>query len=312
MSDADLPAGYDRVQWTPANHVERMLALAVAREDIELYAEILVNNPLYLPGFTEPGRLLYTDHEGVRHLVVFTSVEELNRGAGEAVDGWRGTTLNELRQAWPDPAWGLAVNPSALIGVYLSAEQVWALSLPDEPPVSPRDDTERLMYDGLLAEDLAAVLHSLVTARVEVAVRGATAGADLQWMVEDLDGVATVTVFTGGRHPGPSVLTEDLVTVLRRWPPEADQLAVNPRTQLSLRFSRERIEGLLRAAGSVRDPGPPIGPTSDVSPPAAAAPNPARPDRPDDRPWAPVSDGPEPSTPEIGAISDILRGDRRG
>jgi hypothetical protein len=239
--------------------------------------------------------------------VVFTSVEELYASAGDRVDGWRGTTLVELVRAWPDRSWGLAVSPATPIGVYLTPEQLTELELPESPPFTPSDEVERLLHGALTAGDMQTFLDILLTSKVLVPADTDSSGADREsgfaWQVAPLDGEPTLTVFTSApRMPGydrvPTLLV-DFVAVVRRWPREAHRLAVNPGTEIGVRFPRDRAEDLIRYAVRLV--------TREAQRRAGGGPEPSAPPDPVAAPEPGAAPEPE-SGPEPGGIADILRG----
>ncbi|MBB6475049.1 SseB family protein [Sphaerisporangium rubeum] len=63
-------------------------------------------------------------------VVAFTSVESMRACLGELTAHHRVVTLAELAAGWPDPRWGLAVNPGAPEGFFLEPGTVARLAAP--------------------------------------------------------------------------------------------------------------------------------------------------------------------------------------
>jgi hypothetical protein len=251
--------------WDPRNDVERQLFDAVGAGDLAAMIGILAAARLFLPGFADPGpeggqRVLTRDRDSVPYLLAFTSPELMSRVVG--VDDWRQTSLSDLVRDWPDPTWGLAVNPATPIGVLVAPRQLATLvrSPASMAQFEPANEVERLLRDALLAPDGEVLLDVLVTAQVDVPTQSL-----------ELDDVPTVAVFTspercaeflaGAGIEVPTVRL-DLVAVLKQWPGPEYRLSVNPGSPINFSLPAERIGDLLRHASGlvVRRFGAEIGP----------------------------------------------------
>lgn len=253
--------------WAPADDVERRLLAAASAGDIAEAMGLLATVPLFLPGLPdEPdgGRRLVTgEQDGVRYLLVFTSVSAVERAAGAG--GWRQTSLPELVSAWPElgpEPLGLAVNPATPIEVLVAPEAVAELlPAPDVlASFTPANEVERVLRDALAAPDGEVLRDVLVTSQVVVTARALA-----------VDGEWTVPVFTSPQRcaeylaaVGVEVATVDLdlVAVLQQWPGAGYRLAVNPGSPIGFTLDGDRVPGLLAHAAELarsrpRDPAAP-------------------------------------------------------
>ncbi|MFC6083141.1 SseB family protein [Sphaerisporangium aureirubrum] len=63
-------------------------------------------------------------------VVAFTSAEAMRESIGEVTPYHRVVSLPELAAGWPDPRWGLAINPGLPAGFFLEAGTVARLAAP--------------------------------------------------------------------------------------------------------------------------------------------------------------------------------------
>jgi T3SS (YopN, CesT) and YbjN peptide-binding chaperone 3/SseB protein N-terminal domain len=106
----------------PVAELETRLDDAKQRGDQFAYFELLLGADLVLPStghaVEDPGLTEFTTAviEHRRHVLVFTSVQAMTRSQGTpgrrtGTGLYRKTTFGKIAAAWPDPSWGLAVNP---------------------------------------------------------------------------------------------------------------------------------------------------------------------------------------------------------
>ncbi|AEV84434.1 hypothetical protein ACPL_3539 [Actinoplanes sp. SE50/110] len=250
--------------WAAANSAERRLARAWADDDADSFADVLLHADLFLPGFPDDGasgqRLLTRERGGRTFLLVYTSVEALQEAIPAVGVGWRRTTFAELVGSWPNPAWGLAVSPHTPIGAYLDAEQVRLLGeeVAAEPPFAPGGERERAMRAAQRAGDAEVYLDLLVTADVLLPLAGPAGADDLgkpgfPWLVERVDGAATIAVFTSRQRlpdpaDRPAVVEVPLLSVVRAWPGAAYRMVVNPGSPMVAEFTGAQVPDLWRWA----------------------------------------------------------------
>jgi hypothetical protein len=250
-------------RWEPANDVERRLNAVVAVEDFDEAMRILMAAPLVLPGFDEadesaadrPGqRVLVREREGVPYLLVFTSVEAMQRAV--SAEGWRETSMDELVRAWPElsPAtpMGLAINPTTPILMLVDPENVPLMTSPPSDPrreFEPANVAESALREALVGVDGQLLLDVLVISRVIVFNDGL-----------EFDGVPTVAVFTSRQRCDEylaqtglemATVSMDMVALLGNWPGAEYQLAVNPGSPIAFVLDGSRIPGMLGYAGDL-------------------------------------------------------------
>lgn len=108
-----LGRAYARGDWSACSELLRTAAFALPIGDEAARGE----TPAVWPAFTADGRTW---------LAVFTSPESM----GEVARHFRVVTLPELAARWPNPHWGLAVNPGRPVCFFLEAGTVARLAAP--------------------------------------------------------------------------------------------------------------------------------------------------------------------------------------
>ncbi|HEY7225964.1 MAG TPA: SseB family protein [Micromonosporaceae bacterium] len=236
--------------WTPANEADAALLTAARTGDLAQMMGIIATAPLYLPGFDEvPGagqRMLTMDRDGVPYLLVFTSVQTLQRMMRR--DGWRETTLAELVRRWPELTgghWRLAVNPGTPVLVAVAPADVAGL-LPAVDRFDPANGTERLLRDALGAPDGELLMDVLAACRVRVTARAVQVGDE--WFVPVFTSAQRCAEFLDRLPVTVDVHELFLVEVLDQWPGPEYWLAVNPGATIGFSLPGEMVPGLLAHA----------------------------------------------------------------
>ncbi|MEU5791334.1 SseB family protein [Micromonospora purpureochromogenes] len=119
-----------------------LLARAAAAHDLPRYVGVLAAGPVCVPlaGEPSPDRdfpwtvVLGADRAPL--LPVFTSADALTAFAGVGVP-FVALSAADLLADWPDPAWGLAVDPGAAHGLTLTAPALAALLAANDPTDPP-------------------------------------------------------------------------------------------------------------------------------------------------------------------------------
>ncbi|MEU1646246.1 SseB family protein [Micromonospora zamorensis] len=130
------PAGTTAAQAEPA--VVAVLVAAVDRRDLPGYLGALAGAPVCVPlaGEPAPGAdfpwTVVGDATGAPLLPVFTSPGALAAFAGDGVP-FVALACADLFEDWPDPSWGLAVDPGNAWGVALAAPALAALLTANVP-----------------------------------------------------------------------------------------------------------------------------------------------------------------------------------
>ncbi|MEO3810492.1 SseB family protein [Sphaerisporangium sp. B11E5] len=116
--------------------LEERLRLAWAEGDVAGCLALLRVAQFGLPiteraarGEERPAWATVADEERV-WVVAYTSAEAMRASIGELTAYHRVVTLPELAAGWPDPRWGLAVNPGAPEGFFLESGTVARLAAP--------------------------------------------------------------------------------------------------------------------------------------------------------------------------------------
>ncbi|MFB9252063.1 SseB family protein [Sphaerisporangium melleum] len=154
-------------EWEPVSPFERNLAAAVAADDLALCLGMLRLAQFALPvspaaaaGHEPVAWPTASDAEGT-WILAYTSAEAMAAtGVGGVTPHHRVVTLPELAAGWPDPRWGLAVNPGLPAHVRLRSGTVARLAVPtltEERLASPGSGLP-LMQKLLTPLDLYAYL----------------------------------------------------------------------------------------------------------------------------------------------------------
>ncbi|MEV7803911.1 SseB family protein [Microbispora sp. NPDC088329] len=118
------------MEWT-ASAFERRLGAAYDAGDLALCLGMLRDTELALPAPPDGGAAWPTITTSDRvWLPAYTSVEAMRAATGGAPSRVRVTSLVELAAGWPDPRWGLAVNPGLPVRFLLESGTVARLAVP--------------------------------------------------------------------------------------------------------------------------------------------------------------------------------------
>jgi hypothetical protein len=228
--------------YLPSNEVEQRLVDAVAGNDPVGFLRVLARAPLYLAGDAARARL--TLHLAGRvYLVACTSVPALESyvdshpAEGAAPDTYWVSTVDELADRWPDPAWRLAVNPHLPIGAYLSVDELRSAAVPTLADLVttrytgfvPANEAEERMGAALATDDPAGYYAALV--RVPLLLpRTPPPGCPPD----------TVAVFTSPQRlaeamdAGVDTVTVGLADLVAGWPGPSARLVVDPGSALAV------------------------------------------------------------------------------
>lgn len=103
--------------WEPAGPFEEALLAAHLAEDTASCMALLRSTEFALPisaaaaAGQEPARWASAVREDRTWLMAYTSIESMRTGTDGAATHCRVVSLPELIAGWPDPLWGLAINP---------------------------------------------------------------------------------------------------------------------------------------------------------------------------------------------------------
>jgi hypothetical protein len=147
----------------PTAELEARLGDAKQRGDQLSYFELLLGAELLLPStgqaVEDPGLAEFTTAtiEQRTHVLVFTSVQAMAQsqgvpGRGPSTGLYRKTTFGQIAAAWPDPSWGLAVNPGLPSEIHLDSDTVGRL---DE---MRRTAARAATVDAVVAESPAPIM----------------------------------------------------------------------------------------------------------------------------------------------------------
>jgi hypothetical protein len=277
-------------QWRPATRTEDELLRAVADDDRDRYFQVLaganllvVVHPTGDGKSAEPDWLTRTD-DGRVSLVAFTS------RAAMAVHGSTQPhlilDLPQLAEVWPDPDWGLIVDPDLPIASRLPGWLVARLGSGAPPGLGtelarprgagpdfrPANLTEQALVDAVREDDSLQFLKIVIGATVLVAVDPGTpedaapGDHDFAWRIEEY-GEPSILVYTSAEtltdHLGPDTAASrvPMSDVLLHWPRDPVSLIVNAGSPIAARLPAERVEMLAARTVDITDlflpsPGP--------------------------------------------------------
>lgn len=233
--------------FVPANEVEEILVDAIRYQDTDTYIKAVLLGEVWVPIGDEvpdgvaPGDPAFrwqANHvAGTPVITVFTSTwRAVDHFGDRGVRAVR-TTLAQVLKAWPDPAWGLVLNPGSPIGASIPGEEVaalyeWALeaglavedTFLDEKAASP--DTQRADSGtepdspGPDADSQAVSEDTPVPPQGEAAPESDATGGSEPVPADAVD--STTPAAPGGSEPAPEpVVTLDAETVAASAAPAA-------------------------------------------------------------------------------------------
>ncbi|MEU9832562.1 SseB family protein [Streptosporangium sp. NPDC048047] len=123
-------------EWRPESPFEKRLQAAFAAGDLAVCLGLIRQTELGLPisqaaaEGREPAAWPTFEADGRTWLAAYTSADAMRAVLGETAEHVRVVTLTELAAGWPDPRWGLAVNPGLSAPFFLEAGTVARLAVP--------------------------------------------------------------------------------------------------------------------------------------------------------------------------------------
>lgn len=122
--------------WEPIGPFEEQLWAAHRAQDSGTCLALLRTTEFALPisaqaaAGDEPPRWATAVRAGRTWLMAYTSVESMRTGTDGQATHCRITSLFELAAGWPDPQWGLAVNPGMPMQILLEAATIARVAAP--------------------------------------------------------------------------------------------------------------------------------------------------------------------------------------
>jgi hypothetical protein len=260
--------------WRPGNPTEAQMLAAIESDDRQEFFRILTRVPLFLPqtvndpatadGATPAAEnfITYTVGETV-YLLAFTSVDSLRSSVGHLANGYVQSDYAELRQNLGDQEVQVAFNLGTPIDAWMDVDSVARaaagdLTVPTGPEVATlmevEDPANEEAVEAAAEQELANYVDEYVTGLVRENVLVASDGA--AWRIAPVDGVPTVVVYSKPEFvpAGTSTVEVPFNTLVDNWPPNAEQLSVNPGTPLEFAMPGEVIDAFAAIA-----PPPPDG-----------------------------------------------------
>jgi hypothetical protein len=260
-------------QWRPATPLEESLWQAVSMGDRDGYFANLATASLRIlvrqldasnpdsPDFrtqSDSGRI---------SLVGFTSFAAMTMN--QPPQPHVVLDLPQLAAAWPDPTWGLLVNPghplaSRLPGWFvrqLVDQPSTGLSYGRDEGFKPANLTEHALLDAAGEDDPGLFLKVVVGAAVLVPVDertppdAAPGDHDFGWRIDDRGGRRSVLVFTSEDRlrdhfrTGVACVRTTVSDLLQHWPDPSLALAVNPGSAVGAILPADRVHALAAWAG---------------------------------------------------------------
>ncbi|MDQ3716573.1 MAG: SseB family protein [Actinomycetota bacterium] len=123
--------------WEPTGPFEEQLWAAYLAQNSGACLAMLKTTELALPisaeaaAGTEPPRWATAERDDRSWLMAYTSAESMATGTDGHATHCRITSLLELAAGWPDPQWGLVVNPGLPIQMLLEPSTIARVAAPD-------------------------------------------------------------------------------------------------------------------------------------------------------------------------------------
>lgn len=123
-------------EWRPESPFEKRLQAAFAAEDLPVCLGLLRQAEIGLPVTRaaaegrEPTAWPTFTGGGRTWMAAYTSIDAMRAVLGDTAEHVRVVTFAELAAGWPDPRWGLAVNPGLSTFFFLEAGTVARLAVP--------------------------------------------------------------------------------------------------------------------------------------------------------------------------------------
>jgi hypothetical protein len=221
---------------------------------------------------------------GQSYVLVFTSVEAMVSQVRGAADAFVSVTYGELRRAWPNPAWFLAINPGSPLDAYLPvdaleraalgeldvprAEEVLRLAVAEtnRTRIDP-GDCDATMRAARERGDWRAYFDALSIALLVVPTLRpvkpeALVERDFPWRIIGAPDHPTIEVFTSAETcaqvlgPEAAHVTIACPFVVAAWPDMWTAMAVNPGTVHAARIARGTVPLLMLWPGDGVELGP--------------------------------------------------------
>ncbi|WP_348774990.1 SseB family protein [Verrucosispora sp. WMMD1129] len=249
--------------WQPTTATERALLAAAEADDREGFLTEFVAGPLLLPvspaaaAGREPMAWPTAQHEGVTHVLAYTSPAAIAAGMPGRSVSYRVSGLVDIAVDWPDDEWMLAIDAGLPIGVRLTADELRALS-------APVMEAERPLREAIRLQDPNALMSTLLRAELVLPVDPeGSATRDLSdpdfpwWVVPDEQGRPSLPVFSSEGRLRQALGERDLVLVsslqlTEHWPDLSWQLLLNPETPLAAALPGEALLTLRDWLGELR------------------------------------------------------------
>lgn len=208
--------------WRPASRFEELLERAWSAGDVPACLALLGPSELALPlddaaaAGTGPPAWPTVRAGGPTWLVAYTSVEAMRDATGSRAA--RVASLPELAAGWPDPRWGLAVNPGLAVHLELESGTVARIAVPG------------------VAEDRAAdpgapppIVQKVLTGPEvgDLVTRGRRRVSGYVHRADDVAGGTGAELLAALGDPGGPLTPHGSVTVLR-WPAVGSALYRTP------------------------------------------------------------------------------------
>ncbi len=139
--------------WEPTGSFEQQLWAAYRGEQTGRCLAMLKTTELALPisaeaaAGTEPPRWATAEREDRTWMMAYTSAESMQAGTDGQATHFRIVSLVELAAGWPDPQWGLAINPGLPMQILLEPRTIARVAAPPlaQELTMSRDETPPLV-----------------------------------------------------------------------------------------------------------------------------------------------------------------------
>lgn len=202
--------------WEATSDFERELEDAFGSGDLGRCFGLLAPAQVVMPVTreahegSEPMRwATYTDDERT-WVMVYTSFETMTRATSGHAQYGAITRIDELAADWPDPSYGLAINPGQRIAWYLESGMVARLAAPPIAFIDSPEERFSLVFQKVLSSEDA---EAMITHRAATV----SGYCQLYWHVEHMSSPRVLVEALG--LPADRYLDEGGATFVLRWRP---------------------------------------------------------------------------------------------
>lgn len=259
--------------WQPANEVETRMLAALEKDDRAAFFTILMAAPLYLPqSVADPTTTTEASADDyvtfvsgdVTYLLVFTSLEGLQAGVGDAANGYVESNFDTLRAGLAGTDVRLGFNLGAPIDAWVDIESMVRAAAGEIAVPTGLEMTQLLQItDPANADKVEELAQEEIDDYVDEYINGLINGDVLvvarngRLEVTPAEHGPTVVMYSDADFVPEGTATQSMsfLQLVAAWPTDADVLAVNPGTPLEFSLPAEALTPFAQSLETMPDAG---------------------------------------------------------